>query len=135
MILRARHLLCVVGNLTQWYSPESLRVIKDIEQSYKQDLHQIIQLGKNCDKICSNCPHCILNLCQKRYKSSKEYEDIDMYILKQCYIDEKISYRFIELIQRMYYSLKKEDIKHICQYCQFTSICKTYLTLTNKERK
>ena len=134
MVLRARHLLCALGNLQEWYSKDSLKTIQHIADSFLKNSHIIIQLKDECDTICSSCQHCILNHCQERDKSYIEYKDIDNYIITQCELDMNINYRLSEVIRRMYYLLKERDINYICHHCIFKKICMTYSTLVKRER-
>ena len=126
MILRARHLLCVLGNVSSWYSKESHNTLQNQVKSLIKYPHGIIQLTSQCDIICNMCQHCILNHCQERDNSIKTYEEIDMYILQNCNIEKNIQYRISEIIRRVSYNLQSKDIQYICQYCPFKEKCLLY---------
>lgn len=132
MTLRARHLLCVLGNVSLWYSHESHKTLQNLTTLFTKQPHGILQLGTQCDTICNMCPHCILNLCQERDNSLKKYEEIDVYILHQCGLEKDVQYRISEIIRRVSYSLKPRDIQYICQYCPFKEQCLLYKSFNSK---
>ena len=122
-ILRARHLLCIIGNVQQWHSPSSYQQLQKLRTSLLQSPHQVIRLVDHCENICGACQHCVLNYCQKTDTSHHLYQEHDRRILSACSYQEDATYRVSELIRRYSVSLKSQDIKIICRDCEFATNC------------
>lgn len=120
MILRAHHLICILGFRGLGYSKEYVANMSKIVGQLRSSPETLIQVVSNPDDICAPCPFLREGGCQERGPESEEVvRNRDYAVMEKFNVmaGDKISWAEVE--NRIRSSISAEDLDRICQDCQW----------------
>lgn len=120
MILRAHHLLCLLGFRGEGYSDDFAFNMSQVLLELRDSPLSMIQIATSPDCICELCPHLIEGACQQRGPQSEEtirHRDLAAMAKLGLVTGDELPWAGVE--DRIRTRLKIEDFQHICGDCQW----------------
>lgn len=120
MMLRAHHLICILGFRGLGYSPDYVANMSQIVAQLRSSPQTLIEVVSKPDDLCAPCPFLKEEGCQERGPESEEVvRNRDLAIMEKLnvMVGDKITWARVE--ERVHSSISPEDLDRICQDCQW----------------
>jgi hypothetical protein len=120
MILRAHHLICILGFRGLGYSPDYVANMSQIVGQLSSSPETLIEIASKPDDICAPCPFLKEWGChEKGLESEQMVRNRDYAVMEKLNViaGEKITWAEVE--KRIRSSISPEDLDRICQDCQW----------------
>ena len=120
MILRAHHLICILGFRGLGYSKEYVANMSKIVSQICSSPETLIQVVSKPDDICGPCPFLRQGGCQERGPESEEaVRNRDYAVMEKLNVMAGDKITWAEVENRIRSSISPEDLDWICQDCQW----------------
>ena len=120
MKLRGHHLVCLLGFRGLGYSPEFVANMDGIAERLRSFPETLIEIVRQPDDVCSPCPFLGERGCQDKGPGSEERKrDQDKAVMDRLNIKAGERVSWLEVRERMRSSISPEDLKEICQDCEW----------------
>ena len=119
-MLRAHHLLCILGFRGLGYSEEFVDNMTRIVAQLRSPPETLIEISSKPDDICGPCPFLGEKGCQERGPESEEVarnRDLSVMARLNLVAGDKITWAEVE--ERIRCSISPDDLVSICQDCQW----------------
>jgi hypothetical protein len=123
MILRAHHLLCVLGFRGEGYSGEFAARMARIVGQLRSSPHTVVKVVGKPDEICVNCPFLKDDGCQQKGEQSEE--DVrrrDQAVMDKLGLAAGDRLPWDDIAARIKSKVRPEDLDAICGDCQWLSL-------------
>jgi hypothetical protein len=123
VILRAHHLLCILGFRGLGYSAEFTSNMSRIVERLRAHPHTLIEVVTAADDICSPCPFLDDGRCRQKGAQSEEavrHRDLAVMARLGLATADKTTWSGIE--ERLRLRMKPQDLNEICGDCQWLSL-------------
>ncbi len=119
--IRAHHFLCLSGFQSFGYSDDFTDNMGKIK-SELLDNNTAVEIVRDCDDICSCCPHKKAGVCGK--EGAVPAADMDKSVLEKLGFDENLKIKAAEVFNRIKEKMKKtNDLLSVCAGCQWHKKC------------
>ena len=120
MILRAHHLICILGFRGLGYSKEYVANMSNIVGQLRSCPETLIQVVSKPDDICAPCPFLKQGGCQERGLESEEVvRNRDHAVMEKLNMMAGDKVTWAEVENRIRSSISPEDLDWICHDCQW----------------
>ena len=120
MILRAHHLICILGFRGMGYSDEFAANMASIVEQLQTSPLTTVEIARVPDDICVPCPFLKDNACHHRGPQSEEaVMHRDLAVMARLGLASGDKLPWAGVIERVKNRLKVEDLDHICLDCEW----------------
>lgn len=120
MILRAHHLICILGFRGLGYSKEYVANMSKIVGQLRSSPQTLIEIASRPDDICVPCPFLKEGGCHERGVESEEMvRNRDDAVLEKLNVLAGDMITWAEVENRIRSSISPEDLDRICHDCQW----------------
>ncbi len=120
MMLRAHHLICILGFRGLGYSPDYVANISQIVAQLRSSPQTLIEVVSKPDALCAPCLFLKEGGCQERGPESEEVvRNRDLAVMEKLglVMGDKITWAEVE--EKIRSRVSPEDLDEICQDCQW----------------
>jgi hypothetical protein len=120
MMLRAHHLICIIGFRELGYSPDFVANMSRIVMQLRSSPGKSIEIVSKPDDICAACPFLREDGCHERGPESEEVaKNRDLAVIERLglLVGDKITWAEVEA--RVRSCISPEDLEQICKDCQW----------------
>jgi uncharacterized protein len=122
--IRAHHLLCIQGFQGYGYDQDFIQRMGEIIAFLESDPSHKIEIVTESDEICKTCPNLIGKHCINDHYS--KIRKLDVHVINHSFLKENSIISFNRAIDAVNNNLKPEDIKIICESCDWINKCLFY---------
>ena len=120
MILRAHHLICILGFRGLGYSTDYVANMSKIVGQLRSSPQTLIQVVSEPDDICAPCPFLREGGCREKGPESEEVvRNRDCAVMERLDVMAGDELTWAEVESRIRSSISPEDLDRICQDCQW----------------
>jgi hypothetical protein len=123
LILRAHHLLCILGFRGLGYSEEFAARMARIAGQLRSSPHTVVKVVYKPDEICAPCPFLKDGGCQQ--KGAQSEEDVrrrDLAVIDKLGLATGDRLPWADITARIKSRMRPEDLDAICGDCQWLSL-------------
>jgi hypothetical protein len=132
--IRAHHLLCIPRHCTSGYNRVYTNNLNRVCSEIRKNPGMDIMLLKECDVVCSKCPHKKGGICEKRPKINYWILVQDGKVLKELRLKKDSIHKARDIFNLSMDVIGSEKIAKICRGCEFLEEC-IHLGINSSFRK
>ena len=123
MILRAHHILCILGFRGKGYSKEFVRNMTSIIEQLRANPDTVVKIVDSPDDICPSCPFTKDTGCNENGPQSEAaIKTRDQNILRKIALETGTELSWKDILKEISDLLSVDDIRNFCENCQWLSL-------------
>ena len=123
MILRAHHMLCILGFRGRGYTRAFVENMSRIVDGLSSSPETAVEIVDHPDDICPPCPFIKETGCSEKGPQSEErVRKRDRDVLERLGLSPGASLPWSEVLNRIGDSISRDDIRELCHDCEWLSL-------------